>query len=128
MVKITSRFLFAVLSATALLSACGSSESTGVPSTGAPKVDSDPGMYRTVSAAEEAADELGCMGTHEHLMDGMTWYMPCEDHSEWMKLTDSDHEHNNSDSDHKDNEETEGIHDHSDSDKDEGDHSHHHSE
>jgi hypothetical protein len=128
MSKITNFLLFSVLSTSALLSACGSSGSISIPATGTQNVEPDPGMYRTISAAEEAANELGCMGTHEHLMNGMTWYMPCEDHSEWMKLTDSDHDHNNSDAHHKDSDETEDSHDHSDSHKNEGDHSHHHNE
>jgi hypothetical protein len=124
MSKITNFLLFSIVSTSALLSACGSSGSTSIPATGTQNVEPDPGMYRTISAAEEAANELGCMGTHEHLMNGMTWYMPCADHSEWIKLTDSDH----SDMEHKDNHETDDSHDRSDSHKDEGDHSHHHSE
>ena len=113
------------LLALAMLSSCGGSSSTNVPATGVQKIEADPGMYRTISAAEEAATNLGCAGTHEHLMNGSTWYMPCEDHSEWMKQTDAEHDHDDS---HMHDEKDSHNHDDSHDGESEHDHSDHHSE
>tara|TARA_R110002096_G_scaffold148892_1_gene310101 strand:- start:4531 stop:5694 length:1164 start_codon:yes stop_codon:yes gene_type:complete len=37
-------------------------------------------LYVKESDAKEAAKELGCDGTHEHNIDGDTFYMPCSNH------------------------------------------------
>lgn len=36
--------------------------------------------YETKGEAEIAAKEMGCEGYHEHELDGVTYYMPCETH------------------------------------------------
>jgi hypothetical protein len=38
--------------------------------------------YETIEEAENKANEIGCMGYHEHELDGKTYYMPCQDHTE----------------------------------------------
>lgn len=37
-------------------------------------------LYTDVKDAIEAAKGLGCEGTHEHVIDGDTYYMPCSNH------------------------------------------------
>ncbi len=39
-------------------------------------------VYETIEEAEAKANELGCMGYHEHEEDGKTWYMPCQTHTD----------------------------------------------
>lgn len=36
--------------------------------------------YETKEEAEAVAKEMGCAGYHEHELDGVTYYMPCETH------------------------------------------------
>jgi hypothetical protein len=36
--------------------------------------------FSSKEAAEKAALDLGCKGSHEHDYEGKTWYMPCEYH------------------------------------------------
>ena len=43
-------------------------------------------VYKTKEEAIEKAKELGCEGYHEHKENGMTWFMPCKDHSEATEL------------------------------------------
>ena len=38
--------------------------------------------YETIEEAENKANEMGCMGYHEHEEDGKTYYMPCQDHTD----------------------------------------------
>ena len=38
--------------------------------------------YETIEEAENKANEIGCMGYHEHEEDGKTYYMPCQDHTD----------------------------------------------
>jgi hypothetical protein len=38
--------------------------------------------YETIKEAEDKANEIGCMGYHEHEEDGKIWYMPCQDHTD----------------------------------------------
>ena len=38
--------------------------------------------YETIEEAEDKANEMGCMGYHEHEEDGKTWYMPCQKHTD----------------------------------------------
>lgn len=37
-------------------------------------------LYEKQEDALQAAKDLGCEGTHEHNIDGTTYYMPCTDH------------------------------------------------
>lgn len=37
-------------------------------------------VYETQEEAEKIAKELNCEGSHEHTIDGKTYFMPCEDH------------------------------------------------
>ena len=39
-------------------------------------------LYDTKEEAEKVALEIGCEGSHEHEIDGKTWYMPCATHTE----------------------------------------------
>ena len=43
-------------------------------------------VFPTKEEAIEKAKEMGCEGYHEHEENGMTWFMPCKDHSEAQKL------------------------------------------
>jgi hypothetical protein len=38
--------------------------------------------YDTIEEAEAEAKKIGCEGYHEHEVDGVTYYMPCESHDE----------------------------------------------
>lgn len=38
--------------------------------------------YETIEEAENKANEIGCMGYHEHELDGKIYYMPCQTHEE----------------------------------------------
>ena len=38
--------------------------------------------YETIKEAEDKANEIGCMGYHEHEVDGKVYYMPCQDHTD----------------------------------------------
>ena len=38
--------------------------------------------YDTIEEAEKVAEEMGCEGHHEHEVDGIVYYMPCESHNE----------------------------------------------
>ena len=38
--------------------------------------------YETIEEAENKANEIGCMGYHEHEEDGKTYYMPCQNHTD----------------------------------------------
>ena len=44
-------------------------------------------VFPTKEQAIEKAKEMGCEGYHEHEENGMTWYMPCKDHSEAQNLS-----------------------------------------
>ena len=39
-------------------------------------------LFTTKEEAEQTADMIGCEGTHEHEIEGFTFYMPCADHDE----------------------------------------------
>jgi len=41
--------------------------------------------YETIEEAENKANEIGCMGYHEHEEDGKTYYMPCQTHTDLKK-------------------------------------------
>ena len=38
--------------------------------------------YDTIEEAESMAEQMGCKGHHEHEIEGVTYYMPCENHEE----------------------------------------------
>ena len=38
--------------------------------------------YDTIEEAESMAEQMGCEGHHEHEIEGVTYYMPCENHEE----------------------------------------------
>jgi len=38
--------------------------------------------YETKEEAEAKAEEMGCSGSHEHEVEGVVYYMPCENHTE----------------------------------------------
>ena len=101
------------------ISACAGSSENPVASSGTKNADVDDGMFLQAEDAENRATELGCSGTHEHLIDGKTWYMPCSDHAEWMRLTGDNHDHDNGSAHVTDKESTHHDHDH-DHDHDHG--------
>lgn len=39
-------------------------------------------LFTTKEEAEKVADIIGCEGTHEHEIEGFTFYMPCETHDD----------------------------------------------
>lgn len=41
--------------------------------------------YETIEEAESKANEIGCMGYHEHEEDGKMYYMPCQTHTDLKK-------------------------------------------
>ena len=41
--------------------------------------------YETIEEAESKANEIGCMGYHEHEEDGKIYYMPCQTHTDLKK-------------------------------------------
>jgi hypothetical protein len=41
-------------------------------------------LYNSPEAAEGAAQGLNCEGFHKHGIDGGTWYMPCENHDDFL--------------------------------------------
>ena len=46
-------------------------------------------VFPTKEEAIEKAKEMGCEGYHEHEENGMTWYMPCKDHSETKTMNEA---------------------------------------
>ena len=40
-------------------------------------------MFVSREAAEERAKQIGCEGSHEHVIEGMTYYMPCASHDSY---------------------------------------------
>tara|TARA_R110000772_G_scaffold17611_1_gene48978 strand:- start:2493 stop:4592 length:2100 start_codon:yes stop_codon:yes gene_type:complete len=38
--------------------------------------------YETIEEAEKKAEEMGCSGYHEHEVEGVMYYMPCQNHEE----------------------------------------------
>ena len=44
-------------------------------------------VFPTKEEAIEKAKKMGCEGYHVHEENGMTWYMPCKDHSEVQNLS-----------------------------------------
>jgi hypothetical protein len=48
--------------------------------------------YDTIEEAESMAEAMGCKGYHEHEIDGVTYYMPCETHEELKKPCEAGYE------------------------------------
>ena len=48
--------------------------------------------YDTIEEAESMAEQMGCEGHHEHEIDGVTYYMPCENHEELKKPCEAGYE------------------------------------
>ena len=47
----------------------------------------DQDLYESKRAAEMRAQQIGCVGVHVHEVDGKVLYMPCEEMSEYERLT-----------------------------------------
>ena len=47
-------------------------------------------MFDNPGEAQARAREIGCRGIHTSQSDGTTVYMPCESHSEYLRITESD--------------------------------------
>tara|TARA_Y100000114_G_scaffold44835_1_gene40529 strand:+ start:23917 stop:24939 length:1023 start_codon:yes stop_codon:yes gene_type:complete len=47
-------------------------------------------VFTTQEEAEERAEEIGCVGFHEHDEDGKKVYMPCETHTDYVRATGED--------------------------------------
>jgi HK97 family phage portal protein len=63
-------------------------ESRRIKAVGATDID----IYPTAEEAERRAEEIGCVGYHEHeLEDGTTVYMPCGDMSDYTDATGLEH-------------------------------------
>ena len=48
-------------------------------------------LYGTKAEAEAKAEEIGCVGSHTHEVDGEVFYMPCEKMSDYENLTGKKH-------------------------------------
>jgi hypothetical protein len=94
------------------ISACGVLPRIPLISSGAENGDAGDDTFLQAEDAENRATELGCSGAHEHLIDGKTWYMPCSDHAEWMRLTGDNHDHDDGSAHVTDKESTHHDHDH----------------
>lgn len=44
-------------------------------------IDGKP-VFESVEEAEKYAEEIGCKGSHKHIVDGKEYYMPCEIHTD----------------------------------------------
>ena len=42
-------------------------------------------MFDTIEAAKKRAKQIGCEGYHEHVVEGMTYYMPCASHEDFER-------------------------------------------
>ena len=60
-------------------------EETGVKMSLSSKIIDGKKAFDTKEEAISVAKEMGCSGYHEHDLDGVIWYMPCESHE--LKLT-----------------------------------------
>ena len=47
--------------------------------------DETKNYYDTVEEAQQHADMLGCSGTHTHEVNGVTYYMACSTHNEYLQ-------------------------------------------
>ena len=48
-------------------------------------------IYKTKEEAEKKAIEIGCVGSHTHEIDGVIYFMPCDEMSEYEELTGKKH-------------------------------------
>ncbi len=44
-------------------------------------------LHENIEQAEDRAQEIGCVGSHTHEINGVTYYMPCKTHEEYHELT-----------------------------------------
>ena len=44
-------------------------------------------LHENQEQAEERAIQIGCIGSHSHVINGITYYMPCKDHEEYHQIT-----------------------------------------
>ncbi len=51
------------------------------------QADPDQDIYETQEEAEKKAEEIGCVGSHTHEIDGVTYFMPCEKMSDYEAIT-----------------------------------------
>ena len=51
------------------------------------QADPDQDIYETQEEAEKKAEEIGCVGSHTHEIDGVTYYMPCDKMSDYEEIT-----------------------------------------
>ena len=55
------------------------------------QADPDNDIFETKEEAEKKAAEIGCVGSHTHEIDGVTYFMPCEKMSDYEDLTGMKH-------------------------------------
>lgn len=55
------------------------------------QADPDNDIYKTKEEAEAKAQEIGCVGSHTHEIEGVIYYMPCDKMSEYEELTGMKH-------------------------------------
>ena len=48
-------------------------------------------IYKTKEEAEAKAEQIGCVGSHTHEIDGKTYYMPCDKMSDYEEITGMKH-------------------------------------
>ena len=44
-------------------------------------------LHEDQAQAEDRALQIGCVGSHSHVVNGVTYYMPCKDHEEYHAIT-----------------------------------------
>ena len=44
-------------------------------------------LHENREQAEARASQIGCVGSHTHVVNGVTYYMPCKDHEEYHQIT-----------------------------------------
>ena len=44
-------------------------------------------LHEDQAQAEDRALQIGCVGSHTHVVNGVTYYMPCKDHEEYHAIT-----------------------------------------
>ncbi len=82
-----------------IISACGDQNSDSLSASGIKKIDIGEDMFLQASDAEQRSVAIGCDGTHEHLINGELWHMPCGNHSDYIRQTGETHDHDH-DHDH----------------------------
>ena len=51
------------------------------------QADPEQDIFETKAEAEKKAEEIGCVGSHTHEIDGVTYYMPCDKMSVYEEIT-----------------------------------------